>query len=238
VVQGDAGRGRMANAESAAQILAVDDEESIRNSLTAGLTKAGYWCEVAPSADEAASVLDKQEFDLVLLDINMPGRSGVEFLPELKSRWPDVAVVMLSGQTDMASAVQTMRDGAYDYIVKPIGLADLIIRIEGALSRRILVIENRTYEQRQEEMIDQLNALLAQRKREIVRAEQPLPTPRSPDCERPYRIHPSRRVPGFLQRRARGAGLDGGGTSRERGVLGEYNVKRIRLLPPEEEAQP
>ena len=157
----------MDNALPTAEILAVDDEEPIRSVLAAGLTRAGYQCEVAGDAQQAAHMLEQHDFDLVLLDINMPGKSGIDFLPELSSQHPDVAVLMLSGETDLSQAVRSMRDGAYDYVAKPIGLAELIIRIENALSRRALLMDIRVYQRRQEKLTGQLNSLLEQRKRDL-----------------------------------------------------------------------
>ena len=152
---------------SSARILTVDDEKFIREFITDGLTRAGYQCFAAQSAREASAVLGETMIDLVLLDINMPERTGIEYLPELLAEHPDVAVVILTGEADLRTVIGAMRDGAYDYISKPVGLAALTIRVENALSRRALVIENRMYEQRQEELVDELSTLLANRKREV-----------------------------------------------------------------------
>ena len=149
------------------RILTVDDDKGTRDIVTAGLTRAGYQCLGANGADEAAFTLKKDGFDLVLLDIMMPVKNGIEYLPELISEHPDIAVLMLTGEADVTLAVRAMRERAYDYLVKPVGLAELIIRVEHALSKRALLVENRGYQQRQEEVIDELNALLAQRQREL-----------------------------------------------------------------------
>ena len=153
--------------EPTARILAVDDEQSIRDVLKAGLTRAGYECITAESADYATLQLDQEAIDLVLLDINMPGKTGIEYLPELKERHPGVAVIMLTGETDISTAVRAMREGAYDYALKPVSFAELIIRIEHALSRQVLALENKTYQQRLEQMVDELNVQKRQREREL-----------------------------------------------------------------------
>lgn len=150
-----------------ARILVVDDEESIRKLLERGLTQAHYRCATAQSAEHAAEVLQREEFDLVFLDIRMPGKSGMEFLPEITTQHPDTAVVMLTGVGELSTAVQAMRGGAYDYATKPLDLAELVIRIEHALSRRALVLEKRMYQHKLQAMVDELNALLEQRKREV-----------------------------------------------------------------------
>ena len=148
-------------------ILIVDDDKAIRDVVAAGLTRAGYLCQAADGADTAAQKVAEQTIDLVLLDISMPVKSGLDYLPELKAQHPDVAVVMLTGDADLENAVRTMRDGAFDYIAKPVGLADLIIRVEYALSRRALILDNKAYQQRQKNLVDRLNASVEQRKSEL-----------------------------------------------------------------------
>ena len=83
---------------SSARILIVDDEPFIRDFIADGLTRAGYQCLAAGSASEAATVLREGRFELVLLDINMPVKTGIEYLPELLSEYSDAAVVMLTGE--------------------------------------------------------------------------------------------------------------------------------------------
>lgn len=73
--------------------------------------------------------MSDENFDLVLLDITMPGKSGIEFLPEIKDNDPDVAVVMLTGIADVSVGVKAMREGAFDYVNKPVSLPDFIIRV-------------------------------------------------------------------------------------------------------------
>jgi len=153
--------------KSTARVLTVDDEQSIRDVLQTGLTRAGYDCITAESADYATLQLDRENIDLVLLDINMPEKSGTDYLPELKERHPDVAVIMLTGETDISTAVKAMREGANDYVQKPVSLSELAVRIEHALSRRALVLENRQYQQRLEQMVDELNVQKQQREREL-----------------------------------------------------------------------
>lgn len=139
----------------------------MRSVLERGLTQAGYRCLIAANARQGADVLKSTVPDLVVLDINMPGKPGTEFLTEIRAQYPDVAVIMLTGVADVYTAVQAMRDGAYDYTTKPVSLAELIIRVENALSRRSLQIENRSYRDKLESVVDELNAALEQRNREL-----------------------------------------------------------------------
>lgn len=152
---------------NSAKILIVDDEQGIRDYIKDGLGVSGYQCFTAESAAEAKTVLAQGTFDLVLLDIKMPVRTGIEYLPELLLDHPDIAVVILTGDSDLQTAIGAMREGAYDYLSKPLGLAELTMRVENMLSKRSLVIENRMYEQRQEELVDELSTLLANRKLEV-----------------------------------------------------------------------
>ena len=150
-----------------ARILAVDDDQDMRDLLQHGLNRAGYQCLTAESAPVAEEMLRLQAIDMVLLDIMMPGKSGMELLREIKNQYPDIAVIMLTGETDVTVAVQAMRQGAYDYCFKPVGLAELIVRVEHAFDRRALVLENRAQRQQLERFVDELKARLDQRQREL-----------------------------------------------------------------------
>lgn len=153
--------------ESTARILAVDAEENIREMLRRGLERTGYEVVTAQSANQAAQLLEKEKFDLILQDITMPGKSGMDFLPEVIAKYPELAVIMLTGVEDVTTGVRAMREGAYDYVNKPVSLADLVVRVEHALSKRTLLIENRAYREKLEQMVDELNARQEQRKREL-----------------------------------------------------------------------
>ena len=123
------------------RILIVDDEEDMLEVLERGLTQSNYQCVTATSARDAYEILNRQKIDLVLLDIRMPDVSGMQLLPRIKTNHPDVAVVMLSGKDDMPTAVLAMREGADDYVTKPVAREELIIRIELVLGRRTLLLE-------------------------------------------------------------------------------------------------
>ena len=145
----------------------VDDDARITKMLARGLSQVGYECVTAGSADDADRALEREEFDLMLLDIGLLGKSGLEFLPEVNARYPDMAVVMITGRQDMATAVLAMRDGAYDYVAKPVPLTLLTMRVEKALSRRDLFLENKAYREKLENMLQGLNLRLEQSRREL-----------------------------------------------------------------------
>ena len=125
------------------RILVVDDEALVRESFAKGLSRVGYQCVVAGGADDAERTLRQEKLALMLLDINMPGKTGLELLAELPERYADMAILMVTGRDELSPVVLTMREGAYDYILKPVSLALLIFRVEKALSRRVLMMENK-----------------------------------------------------------------------------------------------
>jgi DNA-binding response OmpR family regulator len=136
-------------------ILIVDDEDAIRSMLTRKLESDGYHCDVAADGKEALWKAFMKDFDLVLMDIKMPGLSGMEALPQMVTNHPDICVIMITAVVDAKTAVQAMRLGAYDYVTKPFDLDDLGMRVEKALERRNLLLENRDYQLRLEQKIHQ-----------------------------------------------------------------------------------
>ncbi|MBI4267998.1 MAG: response regulator, partial [Chloroflexi bacterium] len=136
-------------------VLIVDDESAIRQLLQQKLTRQGYRCLTAGNADEAMIKLKTDDIAAVVLDVKMPGKSGVELLPEIKAGYPDTAVVMATAITDVNIAVECMRSGAYDYINKPFNLDEVSLSVERALEKRRLILENRDYQQHLEQKVDE-----------------------------------------------------------------------------------
>jgi DNA-binding response OmpR family regulator len=136
-------------------ILIVDDEESIRNMVARDLELHGYVCETACDAKDALWKAFIKDFDLVLMDIKMPGISGLEVLPQMLTDHPDICIIMLTAVADTETAIEAMRLGAYDYITKPFDLDDLRLRVERALEKRRLMLENREYQRRLEQKVKQ-----------------------------------------------------------------------------------
>lgn len=127
------------------KILVIEDEEAIRRVLKKILTEqdAAYDVYVAANGIDGLHEIEKQQFDLVLCDIKMPKMDGIEVLQNIKSRQPDLPVIMISGHGDLETAVGTMRMGAFDYISKPPDLNRLMTTISHALSRKTLEQENK-----------------------------------------------------------------------------------------------
>jgi len=125
------------------RILIVDDEETIRLALRKFLRSRGYEVEIAGSGDQALQILDNQSFSLMLCDVRMPGMTGVQVVPEARSRDHDLAIIMLTAVNDAATATEVLSSGATDYLMKPVELADLQQAVDRALHKRADLIEQR-----------------------------------------------------------------------------------------------
>jgi putative two-component system response regulator len=138
-----------------AKVLVVDDEARVREIISRKLSNEGYHCLTAPNGNNALKQLKADQIDLVLLDIMMPGKSGTEVLKEVKAKYPDTAVIMITAVADVQTAIGLMKAGAYDYIIKPIELNVLLLSIDRALEKRHLLIENKEYQLHLEQKIQE-----------------------------------------------------------------------------------
>ncbi|MCI5151335.1 MAG: sigma-54-dependent Fis family transcriptional regulator, partial [Candidatus Electrothrix sp. MAN1_4] len=118
------------------RILIVDDELSMRDFLKILFETEGYDVNVAPDAAKALDLAVKNPFDIVITDIRMPGMNGLELLTELKQRFPDLPVVMITAYASPDDAVQAMRQGAFDYITKPFHVDEIKKVIRTAVQRK------------------------------------------------------------------------------------------------------
>jgi DNA-binding NtrC family response regulator len=128
---------------SQSQLLIVDDDTAMREMLASLFRGRGYTVEEAASAAGALERAGEQCFDVVLSDIRMPGKTGIEMVGELRGRLPDTPVVLMTAFGSIDSAVESMRAGAFDYITKPFEPDAVVLTIERALERRALEEENR-----------------------------------------------------------------------------------------------
>lgn len=130
------------------KILVVDDEEALRRWSERVLNDHGYECEGAGDAEDARERLKDGAFQLALLDINMPGESGMHLLSYIRSEYPGCAAVMVTGEDSVELAMSAIEHGAYGYIIKPVEAGELLINVANALHRRRLELETRRLLQR------------------------------------------------------------------------------------------
>ena len=141
--------------ENKKTVLIVDDEKPIRDILSRRLQTEGYECVTAENGTEALKNAFMHDLDIVLLDVKMPGMSGIEVLSKLVIDHPDTSIIMVTAVTDINTAIGAMKLGAYDYLNKPFNMDDLLMRLERALERRRLILKNKEYQRRLEIRVEQ-----------------------------------------------------------------------------------
>ncbi|MFO7707915.1 MAG: response regulator [Desulfobacterales bacterium] len=122
--------------ETPSQILVVDDEEDFVEMLSLRLTEIGERVVAAFSGSECLKILSKTDIDVVILDVKMPGMNGVETLAEIKKAHPLVEVIMLTGHGTIETALEGMKLGAYDLLIKPADFHELIEKLNNARRRK------------------------------------------------------------------------------------------------------
>jgi putative nucleotidyltransferase with HDIG domain len=139
---------------NAERILVVDDEESIREIISSMLSAAGYHTEQASSGLEALAVLNSSgEFELMLSDLMMAELDGIALLERSKEKYPDMPVIMVTAVHDISVALAAIRNGAYDYLLKPFEREQLLAMVRRALEHRKLKLENRAYQSNLESLV-------------------------------------------------------------------------------------
>jgi putative two-component system response regulator len=136
-------------------ILVIDDERPVRDLLVRWLCSVGFHALEADSAATGWESLQGNEIDLVTCDVRMPGESGLDLLARIQARYPDIAVLMLTGSAETKIAIQSLTSGAYGYLVKPVEREELLFQVRRALERRRLMVENREYTQQLESRVRQ-----------------------------------------------------------------------------------
>src|SRR3989441_12437942 len=143
----------------ASRILIVDDEREITEILS-DLLSTDLECQTAGSAEEALVRLRSHEFRLVISDITMPGMSGLKMIPHVKEISPNTVVVMISGMQTVESAIEALRLGAFDYLMKPFDLRQVEAVVKRALEHYELIVAKQRYENQLEELVEQRTAEL------------------------------------------------------------------------------
>lgn len=129
------------------RVLVIDDDQSFRAILEYTLKQAGYEVTCAASGEEALALVDRDSFGAVLTDIKMPGMDGLTVLREVKKRTPETAVIVITAYGSIEMAVEAMKEGAYDYVTKPLNRDALLLTLDKALRYRTLTEENRRLRQ-------------------------------------------------------------------------------------------
>jgi cyclic di-GMP phosphodiesterase len=143
------------------RVLIVDDEKEI-TSILADLFEDHYDCTTAGSAEEALGLLAANDYELVISDITMPGMSGLDLIAHVRERWPNRVVVMISGMQTVESAIDALRLGAFDYVMKPFDLRQVEAVVARALEHQGLIVAKQRYEDHLEELVEQRTAELDQ----------------------------------------------------------------------------
>jgi DNA-binding response OmpR family regulator len=186
----------MSNEEDA-YILVVDDEGAIRYSISKTLQRVGYQVHTAASGEEALEMMRRQEYDVVLTDIRMPGLSGVDLLARIKDQAPDAVVILLTGYASLETAIESLRLGAHDYLVKPSSSQDIrnsvsqgIERAHNLKHRRVLL---RAIRENVEELTgDKGEAEVVETRAKAQAAGTPVVTPVTTMTIGPLTIYPGR----------------------------------------------
>ncbi len=125
------------------RLLIVEDEETLCESLKRVLSREGYAVDTAGSAEAAVEMLNDGTYDLIITDIILPGITGIELLKRIKERQPEQIVIITTAYASLETAVEALRTGAYDYVVKPVMHEEIKQIVKNALTQMALQAENR-----------------------------------------------------------------------------------------------
>ncbi|MCA9754507.1 MAG: response regulator, partial [Candidatus Eisenbacteria bacterium] len=142
------------------RLLVVDDEEPLLEIFVEFFEGSEYQLTIAKTGEEAMELLDQQEFDLVVTDLNLPGADGLCVLGHAKRVDPEIEVIVLTGNASTLTAIDALRQGAYDYVLKPFDLFEMEQTVSKALERRRLLSENRRFVTSLQKHRDELSRLV------------------------------------------------------------------------------
>lgn len=130
--------------ELKAKVLLVDDEEDFLATLAERLEARGLKVTTANNGENALASIEAEAFDLVVLDLAMPGLDGLETLKRIKARQPEAEIIMLSGQGSIRTSIEAMKLGACDFLQKPVDIGELMNKISEAKEKRMLMLESKS----------------------------------------------------------------------------------------------
>ncbi|MES2123997.1 MAG: HD domain-containing phosphohydrolase [Gemmatimonadota bacterium] len=210
------------------RVVVVDNDEPVRRVLTRALASEGYETFEAEGTDAALALLrELGGVPLIVSDIHMPGRNGIELLVEVLATWPDTAVLMLTGDADVQMAVESLKLGALDYLAKPVLVEELRQRVRRALAKRKMTIEFRELQSNYAHDLERQVQALSRKNREMFVAQVQMAV-RMLEAKDPYTRGHSDRVALYAQETGRALGLDAalleqirlGGTLHDIGKIG------------------
>ena len=149
------------------QILVVDDDRGLRDLHQENLEEAGFICYTASNGEAALEILAREAIDLAVIDIVIPGMSGLELFQRMKEQYPWVAVLFLSAVDQMDVAVSHVKGGAFDYLVKPVDKARLIGSVDEALEKQSEYLEMSGHQRHLEELLVHQSKALENKIREV-----------------------------------------------------------------------
>jgi len=132
--------------EMKANILLVDDEEQFLNVFSQRLKSRGLKIETAVSGEEAISFTRGKDLDAIVLDLAMPGMGGLETLKQLRAENPDLQVIILTGHASLEKGVEAIKEGALDFLEKPVDINKLMAKIDEAKQKKVLLIQKKAEE--------------------------------------------------------------------------------------------
>ncbi|MGB9639399.1 MAG: response regulator [Anaerolineales bacterium] len=141
----------MANKMTPIKILVIDDEQGIREGTKRALSPEGYQVDTAENGDQGLELIQKNNYDLVLLDVMMPGISGIELIEKIHQVDPETVCIIITGYATVEMAVRAIKEGAYDFLTKPFTVDDLLIVVNQGLERRRLSLEAKRLQSIEEE---------------------------------------------------------------------------------------
>ena len=127
-----------------AKVLLVDDEEDFVNTLSQRLEVRGLKVTGVHRGEDAVKLTDEQQFDVIVLDLAMPGMDGLETMKMIKENHPDAEIIILSGQGTVKTSIEAMKLGAEDFLEKPVDLKELLAKIDEAKNKRILILQKQS----------------------------------------------------------------------------------------------
>lgn len=152
---------------SEARILAVDDEKALCDMVAVWLSREGISCDKAYCVDDAVALLSENHYDLVISDITMPGKSGIELLNIVRDSFPTTAMIMATAVDNRETALLTLGKGAFGYTIKPFSKNEFILNIINALERRRIILEHEGYERHLEQEVREKTKDIRNREEQI-----------------------------------------------------------------------